>query len=272
MTNHNEFCTKRTLSTEISFHDVIHRNKVPMFHTKKVIVKKDKTIKVINANRDIIGKLLILSTKYNKPIDLEGALTYPLFSVPLSLAYPGGVKRGYQKSNLLPLLMPNFENLNNTNGPNKVHCVYIMDMIAQLRTCFTNLPSTYEELIIRFLQPIRQGYRQVHIIADTYRDGSIKSGEREKRGSAAKVIIASVKSKLPRDMKQFMLNYENKTQFIQLIFTFVKINQYLVLQDILQTDCVVLSGGNDCCLVQLGNVGESYHLTSNQEEADTKVI
>ena len=56
-----------------------------MFHTKKVVVKKDKTIKVINANRDIIGKLLILSTKHNKPIDLEGALTYPLFSAPLSL-------------------------------------------------------------------------------------------------------------------------------------------------------------------------------------------
>ena len=44
------------------------------------------------------------------------------------------------------------------------------------------------------------------IIADTYRDGSIKSGEREKRESAAKVIIALVKSKLPRDMNQFMLN------------------------------------------------------------------
>ena len=45
-----------------------------------------------------------------------------------------------------------------------------------------------------------------------------------------------------------------------------------MLQDILQTDCVVLSGDKDCCLVQLGNVEESYHLTSNQEEADTKVI
>ena len=100
----------------------------------------------------------------------------------------------------------------------------------------------------------------------------IKSAEREKRGSAAKVIIASVKSKLPRDMNQFMLNNEDKIQFIQLIITFVETNQYLVLQDILQTDFVVLSGDNDCCLVQLGNVEERYHLTSNQEEADTKVL
>ena len=65
-------------------------------HTKKVIIKKDKTMKVINAYRDIIGKLLILYTKHNKLIDLEGALAYPLFSLPLSLAYPNRVKRGYQ--------------------------------------------------------------------------------------------------------------------------------------------------------------------------------
>ena len=68
-------------------------------------------------------------------------------------------------------------------------------------------------LIIRFLRFIPQAYRQVHIIADIYRDSSIKSGEREKRGSAA-VIIASVKNKLPRDMNKFMLNKENKTQVI----------------------------------------------------------
>ena len=86
------------------------------------------------------------------------------------------------------------------------------------------------------------------------------------------MIIASVKSKLPRDMNQFMLNNEDKIQFIQLIITFVETNQYLALQDILQTDFVVLSGDNDCCLVQLGNVEERYHLTSNQEEADTKVL
>ena len=86
------------------------------------------------------------------------------------------------------------------------------------------------------------------------------------------MIIASVKSKLPRDMNQFMLNNEDKIQFIQLIITFVETNQYLVLQDILQTDFVVLSGDNNCCLVQLGNVEERYHLTSNQEEADTKVL
>ena len=112
----------------------------------------------------------------------------------------------------------------------------------------------------------------MYIIADTYRDGSIKSGEREKSGSTAKVIIASVKSKFPRDMSQFMLDKKNITQFIELIFTSVKTNLCLVVKDVFQTDCVMLSGDNNCCLVQLGNVKESYHLTSTQEEADANVI
>ena len=67
----DEFCMKRILSTEISFNDVIRPKKVPMFHTKEVIVKKDETIKVINANGVIIRKLLILSTKHDKPIALK---------------------------------------------------------------------------------------------------------------------------------------------------------------------------------------------------------
>ena len=83
------------------------------------------------------------------------------------------LKGGYQKSKLLPLLMPNIQNLNNANGPNKVHCVDIVDMIAQLRKCFNNLPNTYDKLIMRFLRSIPQGYRQVHIIADNYRNGSL---------------------------------------------------------------------------------------------------
>ena len=75
--------------------------------------------------------------------------------------------------------MPNIENLKNTIGPNKVHCDYIVEMIAQLRTCFTDLPSSYEQLVIRFIPSIPQGYRRVHIIADTYRDANIESGERQ---------------------------------------------------------------------------------------------
>ena len=90
-----------------------------MFHNKNLVVKKNKNIKVINANRNIIGKLLMLSTKRNRPIDLEDALAYPLFSVPLSFTYQHGVKRGYQKSKLLPLLMPNIENLNKTMAQTK---------------------------------------------------------------------------------------------------------------------------------------------------------
>ena len=45
-----------------------------------------------------------------------------------------------------------------------------------------------------------------------------------------------------------------------------------MLQDILQTDCVLLSGDNNYFLVQLGNVEERHHPTSNQEEADVDIF
>ena len=39
------------------------------------------------------------------------------------------------------------------------------------------------------------------IVADTYRNVSVKAGERESRGRSAKFIIKSTKSKVPKDFQ-----------------------------------------------------------------------
>ena len=41
-------------------------------------------------------------------------------------------------------------------------------------------------------------FERVDIVADTYREKSIKRGERTNHGSSSKVIIGSCKSKVPR--------------------------------------------------------------------------
>ena len=63
-----------------SFHDPIRRNKVPLFQNicKSIQIQKNTTSKVVEVNRNIIGKLLSLSAKARQPIDFEKALEYPL--------------------------------------------------------------------------------------------------------------------------------------------------------------------------------------------------
>ncbi len=148
---------------------------------------------------------------------------------------------------------------------------FIIDMIAHLRQCLTGISGTYEDLIKRFLGSIEKGYRRIDIVADTYRAASIKEGERKERGYGKKVIIGSVKSKLPSDLKEFMLNADNKTNFINLTFDYIIENKLTVLK-LLSAEEIYLSGDTKTVHLSKSKTEPDDNLTSDQEEADTKVI
>ena len=117
--------------------------------------------------------------------------------------------------------MDDSEDIHDKENIVKSETFYIVDMISQLRVCLSAIPDTVEQLIWRFLQSLPKGCHRVDIVADTYRDKSIKSTERTKRGTSSKVLIGSVKSKVPRDINKFMLNNDNKASLIKLIFEYV---------------------------------------------------
>jgi len=197
-----------------------------------LITSGNKTA-VIQANRNVLGKLLVIFTKYEKNVDFEKALTYPLTTTPLSLSNPDGTRRTTQKSKLAEVLTT-FQEEKNSEATNFVEDadVYIVDFIAQIRVISKNLPETYEQLAINFLQSIPKNYNRVDIV--TYRNDSIENAERNLRGTASKIAVKSEKSKIPRNSSSFMMNNENKTQLTKIIFDFIIHNNVLSL-DILQT-------------------------------------
>ena len=162
---------------------------------------------MIEAKGNIIGKLLSISAKEEQGTDFEKALRYPLYSVPLCLAHPDGSRRSSSKSKLLDIIITDPTSI--TETPTTIireQSAFVLDMIAQIRSCITNLPDTYEEFILKFLQTIPKRFCRVDIVADCYRDNSIKSSERMKRGGSSKIIIGSVMSRLPRDTNKFLMN------------------------------------------------------------------
>ena len=60
---------------------------------------------MVEANRNIIAKLLAYSAKFDKVIDFKTALKYPLFSVPLSLGHPDGTRRTTAKSSFMEVVL-----------------------------------------------------------------------------------------------------------------------------------------------------------------------
>ena len=149
--------------------------------------------------------------------------------------------------------------------------VHVIDVIAQIRCCIASAPQTFEDLATKFLQSLPKGYVRYNIVADTYRESTIKSAGRRKRGISAEVLIGSIKSRLLRDMNKFMLNNDNKTSLIKLVFKFVideKQNSFCTLD----TEKMILSSDDECITVTYDSTEENVDLKSNQEEAGTKVI
>ena len=144
-------------------------------------------------------------------------------------------------------------------------------MIAQIRCYIASAPQKFEDLTTKFLQSLPKGYARYDIVADTYRESSIKSVERRKHGISAKLLIGSTKSRFPRDTNKFMLNNDNKTSLIKLVFKFI-IDEKQRCLCTLDTEKIILSGDDECITVTYDSTEENVNLKSNQEEADTKIV
>ena len=274
-TNTTETATQeeRKVAKSKKFHDPISRNSIKSFKNTsatKVIKMGDKT-STVSVNRDIIGSLLSFSTKHEKLINWESALTYPLPPVPLSIYSADGIRRKVIKSKLMESILT--EHKIDLEDPKalaiqKAESTLLVDLMAALRS-FSSIPETYEELFRNLLSTFPKTYHRVDIVADTYESASIKGGEREKRGCSNKIIVESAKSKIPRNFKSFLKNGENKTRLIDLLCQFVKENSQRTC-NLLKCSSIVFSEENlTYRLSQNSEVTLDPELSSNQEEADT---
>ena len=82
------------------------------------------------------------------------------------------------------------------------------------------LPRTYRETpSLRVLDYLKDKHDVIFSL-DSYRPNSIKAQERIRRGSSEKIILKSSTQQRQVDFKEFLLNYENKRQFFQIMKTF----------------------------------------------------
>ena len=227
----------------------------------------------VEINRNILGALLSFSAKANQPIDFDSALSYPLSPIPLSLALPDGARRETPKSKLMEIILKGASELSDPTVENpfmRRSTAYVLDMIATIRM-MKSIPATYEDFTWQFLKMIPKNFKRVDIVADTYRDNSIKSGERLKRGCSSKVIIGLCNSKIPREFSKFMQNGEMKIRLIEIISEVIIYNKEKALKK-LQTKAIYISKDQQTICITEQAANEVQELTSNQEEADTKLI
>ncbi|KAG1693959.1 Ral GTPase-activating protein subunit alpha-1 [Nymphon striatum] len=116
-----------------------------------------------------------------------------------------------------------------------------------------------------------QGYARVDIVADTYRKDSLKNSERIKRGHSAKVLINSAESKIPRNFSDFLKNGENKGRMIEIIKDEMDKQKHAFLEK-LKCNEIMFSVDKVCIRMTEHSTDVVDELSSNQEEADTKLL
>ena len=111
----------------------------------------------------------------------------------------------------------------------------------------------------------------LHVVADSYREVSIKPVEKKKRGITPKVYVKWVSSNVPRGLQQFFQNGVNKSRLIELFIDDVMQKHCKVLNVTIATK-ILLSKDGLCRRVTFSSATEMTDLSSNHEEANTKVI
>ena len=82
-------------------------------------------------------------------------------------------------------------------------------MLAAIR-CIAIVPETYEDLAWSLIKVGPKNYRRVDIVADTYRNSSLKNQEKNRRGIKGYDFII--------DFTDFLANNENKNNMILTTF------------------------------------------------------
>ena len=101
--------------------------------------------------------MLSLSIKANRLINFEEVLKYSLYTVPLCLVHSDGSMRKISKSKLVECIIPD-NNVQNEAIVDKHMSAYVLDMVAQIRSCINHVPETFEQFIKTFLSSIPKNF------------------------------------------------------------------------------------------------------------------
>ena len=149
ITGFETFVSEQITSDTKDFFVTLPRIAIKLFsHTgKKVEIVVNGKSKIVDANSNVISRLLALSSKLNRKIDMQTALTFPLSAVPLSLARPDGSRRETDKSVFSHILLEECDP-EKTQYPQKKDVVaYLIDLMALVRARFMT-PDTFEDLAL----------------------------------------------------------------------------------------------------------------------------
>ena len=277
------FIQDRMDSNTKSFWDAIPQLKLKTFANlaqKKIVRAKDEKAQMINADRELFGRLIIAAK--SRDVDLKSVFAYELSAVPFSLVHSDGTLRKTNKSVLLAELEKEAEVHARLPTPAMpLSTVYIVDCMATIQMVKSGGAATFGELANKYWEiltaPLNQvDCNRVDIIFDRYdRQESIKLQEHDRRGAstALEINIAGGNTPLPKQWAKYISNPVNKANLTAFLS-----EQWCNTgpETLHEGKTVVVAGGSkdgmDVFSISATQVYCVIELRSDHEEADTRMV
>lgn len=211
---------------------------------------------------------LVQSQQQGIQLDLKDLMAYPLTTIPYSIGLPGHFLVKTDKSKALHKLCENKESF---PLPPITETLTIVDGNV-LFYCLTEVPGNFRQICRKIFNMLPDG--DCVFSTDTYKEVSVKSTERRRRGVSEKLIIGGPSTKKPADWKAFLANDENKNQLIDLLLAQWSTEEYAA--DMSGKELTFFAHGKAYLLSSTDGknvtVTEIVDLHSEQEETDTRII
>ena len=278
----NQFVESRLKTNLVDFFHPLSKVQSKTFSSlnKTSCVKlKDKTV-ALTAERNLFSRLVVISQK--RCISLPDLFQFELSAVPWSLAKSDGSLAKCNKSLMLheherTIQMPSQNALSQA-----MPTCCIVDGMAVIQMykysgakTFGDYAAIMTTAFMRFFHI--SGCKRVDIVFDNYTNarGSIKSCERERRGSARGVRqnILSHQTQITLRWEKFIAEPDNKTTLKNFLTLYWKENMPGLLSEGQQ---LVIAGGlidaSKVILLQTNRCQQISSLFCNHEEADTRLV
>jgi hypothetical protein len=177
---------------------------------KSKSTSKDLNVAQVHVSRDLFGRLLCLAEE--KGIDLKYCLKWPLLPFPASLAYADGTMKKTSKSKLMQLL----EKRGQTCSDIEID-VYLIDCMFLLHLLKV-IPGTYGGLSQQILKMVLNYGVEVHLVADIYKEPSIKDSEHLARGYVdTRIVVEGADQICPKNFDVSLRSPSFKTSLIDFL-------------------------------------------------------
>ena len=229
----------------------------------KVTTSKNKIVQY-KQQGNIAFQLFVKSQIQDIQLDLKELMKYPLTPVPYSISTADGFLVKTDKSKSFHHITKDVDDAI-ASPPNET--LVIHDGNASFYD-MKEIPGNFRHICRKIFDMMSKG--NVVFSTDSYKDKSIKSMERKRRGDTEKLIVRGEAMKKPPDWKSFLANDENKKQFVKLLYNEWSKNEYVT--DLHGREVILICDGSAHLLTSDDGCSTTKTQPSTQEETDTRII